>query len=165
MRIALDTNILVYAEGYGDAPRCRRARDLLDALPVRDVIVPAQCLGELFRVLNGKAGLSRQESHACVLAWAELYTTADSTTQAFLLALDLADSHAVQMWDALIIAVASKENCTRLVSEDVPGQSSLAGVKVVNPFEPDGFNDLLKKSGLSSRPGGPDDLLVEPGQH
>lgn len=144
MRIALDTNVLVYAEGYGDAARCDRARDVLDALPVHNVVLPAQCLGELFRVLNGKAELPRQESVEHVLAWAELFATAGSTTEAFLLALDLVRSHAVQMWDALIIAVASKENCTRLVSEDVPGESSLAGVRVVNPFESDGFNGLLR---------------------
>lgn len=143
MRIALDTNVLVYAEGYGDAARVDRARDLLDAVPVSRVVLPAQCLGELFRVLNGKAELPGRESAEHVLAWAELFATADSTTEAFLLALDLARLHAVQMWDALIVAVASKENCTRLVSEDVPGASSLAGVKVVNPFESDGFDDLL----------------------
>lgn len=143
MRIALDTNVLVYAEGYGDAARCDRARDLLVALPVNSVVLPAQCSGELFRVLNGKAGLSRQESVERVRAWAELFNAADSTAEAFLLAFDLVRLHAVQMWDALIIAVASKHNCTCLVSEDVPGESSLAGVKIVNPFESDGIKDIL----------------------
>lgn len=144
MRIALDTNVLVYAEGYGDAVRCDQARDLLEALPVQNVVLPAQCLGELFRVLHGKAGLPRQTAIENVLVWAELYPTADSTTEAFLLAFDLVRSHAVQIWDALVVAAASKANCTRLVSEDVPGEPSLAGVKVVNPFESVGFSDILK---------------------
>lgn len=34
MRVALDTNILAYAEGLGDARRCEQARVLLAALPI-----------------------------------------------------------------------------------------------------------------------------------
>ena len=29
MRVALDTNLLVYAEGLGDAVRCRQASELI----------------------------------------------------------------------------------------------------------------------------------------
>lgn len=143
MKVALDTNILVYAHGFGDAARCERARDLLDALPLHKVIVPAQCLGELFRVLHGKAGLSRREAVEQVFGWAELYTTADSTTRDFLTALDLVRLHALQVWDALIVAVAGNARCGLLASEDVPGESLLAGVTIINPFEGDGYQDIL----------------------
>ncbi|HET7371699.1 MAG TPA: PIN domain-containing protein [Gammaproteobacteria bacterium] len=143
MKVALDTNVLVYAEGFGDAARCNRARDLLDALPLHNVVIPAQCMGELFRVLHGKAGLARQEAVERVLAWAELYNVADSSAQAFLVALDLARSHAVQIWDALIVAVASSAQCRSLVTEDVAGESFLAGVKIVSPFDDAGYQDVL----------------------
>ena len=33
MHIALDTNILAYAEGVGDVKRCKSARDLVARLP------------------------------------------------------------------------------------------------------------------------------------
>ena len=55
-RVALDTNVLVYAEGVGDARRCKAARQLISRLPPQLVVLPAQVLGELHRVLVGKAG-------------------------------------------------------------------------------------------------------------
>jgi len=38
VRVALDTNILAYAEGLGDARRCEQARLLLAALPIDDTL-------------------------------------------------------------------------------------------------------------------------------
>jgi predicted nucleic acid-binding protein len=143
MKVALDTNILVYAEGFGDPARCRRAWDLLDGLPLHNVVIPAQCLGELFRVLHGKAGLALGEAAERVLAWAELYPIADSSTQAFFVALDLVQSHALQIWDALIAAVASSAHCRLLATEDVAVESFLAGVRAVSPFEDADYHNIL----------------------
>ncbi len=56
MRAALDANLLVYAEGFGDDKRVSATRLLLDQLSEADLVIPLQCLGELFRVLTGKAG-------------------------------------------------------------------------------------------------------------
>ena len=58
MRIALDTNILAYAEGVNGSARKRAALELIRKLPERSTFVPVQVLGELFRVLVGKAGFS-----------------------------------------------------------------------------------------------------------
>jgi predicted nucleic acid-binding protein len=55
MRAALDTNLLVYAEGFGDQERVGATRALLERLTDADVVVPVQRLGELFRVLTAKA--------------------------------------------------------------------------------------------------------------
>jgi predicted nucleic acid-binding protein len=54
MRAALDTNLLVYAEGFGDVQRVRATRALLEQLSDADLVVPLHYLGELFRVLTGK---------------------------------------------------------------------------------------------------------------
>ena len=55
MRLALDTNILAYAEGVGEEARREASLDLIAALPVDSVVLPAQTLGELYRVLTAKA--------------------------------------------------------------------------------------------------------------
>ncbi|MDO8318948.1 hypothetical protein, partial [Rhodoferax sp.] len=47
MRIALDTNVLAYAEGLGDELRCGKAVQLIGLLATRELILPAQTLGEL----------------------------------------------------------------------------------------------------------------------
>ena len=44
MRLALDTNILPYAEGIGDETRCLSARKLVKKLTDSEVILPAQTL-------------------------------------------------------------------------------------------------------------------------
>jgi predicted nucleic acid-binding protein len=56
MRIALDTNILIYAEGLNDPVRKRQARDLIASLARADVVLPVQMAGELSRVLVRKGG-------------------------------------------------------------------------------------------------------------
>jgi predicted nucleic acid-binding protein len=52
MRAALDTNLLVYAEGFGDEARVSATRRLLVQLSDADLVVPLQCLGELFRLFT-----------------------------------------------------------------------------------------------------------------
>ena len=71
MRVALDTNILAYAEGLGDALRCSMAVQLLEQLHSAELVLPAQTLGELSRVLTGKAKRTPSQSREAVLGWAD----------------------------------------------------------------------------------------------
>ena len=120
MRLALDTNVLVYAEGVGDARRCSVAIDLVEHLAgiEADAILPAQVLGELFRVLTGKAGRPATAARESVLAWADAFETADSPWTAFQAAFDLAADHGLSLWDALILSVAAEQGCRLLLSEE-----------------------------------------------
>lgn len=79
MRAALDTNLLVYAEGCGDQARVNATRELLGRLSEAEVVVPLQCLGELFRVLTGKAGRSAPQAQEAVLGWMDAYPVLPST--------------------------------------------------------------------------------------
>lgn len=134
MRLALDTNILAYAEGLGDALRCNLALQLIEKLPSDAVVLPAQILGELSRVLTGKAKRSTSQARKAVLGWADSFEVADSTWFAFQAALDLTVDHQLQMWDALILAVAAEHHCRMLISEDFHNGFTWRGVTVVNPF-------------------------------
>lgn len=51
MRVALDTNILVYAEGLGDERRVNCTRRILAEIPQECIVLPVQTLGERYRVL------------------------------------------------------------------------------------------------------------------
>ena len=134
-RIALDTNVLAYAEGVGDGRRCRAARALVARLPGHMVVVPAQTLGELHRVLVGKAGRAPAEAKAAILSWADAFDVADSTFEAMRAALDLATDHRMPIWDALILSVAADQQCRLLLSEDFQHGFTWRGVTVVNPFQ------------------------------
>lgn len=135
VRIALDTNVMAYAEGVGDAKRCKAARRLIARLPAHLVIVPAQALGELHRVLIGKAGRAPADAKTAVLSWADAFEVADSTFDAMRAALDLAADHRLPIWDALILSVAADQKCRLLLSEDFQHGSTWRGVTVVNPFQ------------------------------
>ena len=73
MRIAIDTHVLAYAEGVGDAPRCKKAANLVAKLNVSDVVLPAQVLGELYNVLTRKANRSAPDARDAILSWADAF--------------------------------------------------------------------------------------------
>jgi predicted nucleic acid-binding protein len=135
MRVALDTNILAYAEGIGDNARQQASFDLVRNLPPSLVVIPVQCLGELFRVLTGKARQDATSAQQAVLGWADVYETADSTWTAFQSAMDVVTSHNLQIWDALILAVAAEQRCRLLLSEDMRHEFTWHGVTVINPYQ------------------------------
>ncbi|MDR3056032.1 MAG: PIN domain-containing protein [Zoogloeaceae bacterium] len=134
MRVALDTNILAYAEGVGDTLRCQAAKELIGQLSPHDVVLPAQVLGELARVLTGKAKRTPAAARAAVLGWANSFAVADSTGYALTAALDLTVDHQVPMWDALILSIAAENHCRHLLSEDFQHGFIWRGVTVMNPF-------------------------------
>ena len=134
MRVALDTNILAYAEGWGDELRCSLALQLVEQLHSAEVVLPAQTLGELSRVLTGKAKRTPSQAREAVLGWADSFEVADSTWFAFQAALDLTVDHQLPMWDALILAVAAENHCRLLLSEDFHNGFTWRGVTVVDPF-------------------------------
>ena len=67
MRVALDTNILAYAEGVNGAVRKKAALDIIEKLPAESTFLPVQVLGELFQVLVRKAERSLRVRCAILL--------------------------------------------------------------------------------------------------
>lgn len=126
---------MAYAEGVGDARRCKAARDLVARLPEQSVIIPAQALGELHRVLVGKAGRDAATARIAILHWADAFQVADSTADALRAALDLAADHRMPIWDSLILSVAAEQKCRLLLSEDFQHGFTWRGVTVLDPFQ------------------------------
>jgi predicted nucleic acid-binding protein len=143
MRVALDTHVLAYAEGVGDATRRDISLALLANLDPASVLLPAQALGELFRVLTGKARRSGALARAAVLGWADSFDIGDSTWTGFQAAFDLAADHGLSMWNSLILSVAAEGRCRVLLSEDFQAGFTWRGVTVVNPYA-DESSPLLK---------------------
>lgn len=134
MRATVDTNVLVYAEGVGDSARCHKARLLVSRMPLEQILLPAQTLGELYRVLTGKAGFDADRARRALLSWADTFQIADSTWSAFQGALDIAADHGLQIWDALILSVAAENGSRLLLSEDLQDGFTWHGVTVLDPF-------------------------------
>jgi hypothetical protein len=89
MRVALDTNILDYAEGVGDVERHARALSLIGRLDPTSTVLPAQTLGELFRVLTGKAKRPLPDARDAILSWSDSFPLADSTWSSFQMAFEI----------------------------------------------------------------------------
>lgn len=134
MKFALDTNILVYAEGLDGVAYRDAAMSTIRRLPQDGIVVPVQVLGELCNVLLRKAGRSRLEARDVLLRWRQAYPVLDTTEIAMGMAADLAADNHLQIWDAVIISVASQAGCRILLSEDMHDGFTWGGVTVINPF-------------------------------
>jgi predicted nucleic acid-binding protein len=136
MNVAVDTNVLVYAEGLNGASKKTMALELLEALPPESTFLPVQTLGELFHVLVHKAGRSRGEAGAAILSWGDAFPLVESTADVLLSAADLAGAHRLGIWDAVILSAAADARCRLLLSEDLQEGFTWRGVTVTNPFGP-----------------------------
>lgn len=134
MRVALDTNVLAYAEGVNEGARQREAIALLDRLPRNTVVLPVQVLGELFNVLVRVGERSASEARAVVEAWRESVLLVATTQEVMESATRLASDHHIRIWDAVILSAAAQAGCRLLLSEDMHDGFTWAGVTVVNPF-------------------------------
>ena len=134
MRIALDTNILVYAEGVNGALRAKTTVELIKRLPESSTFLPVQVLGELFRVLVGKSALPPREARAIVLRWQGTFPLIETSPSILVAALDVAADHGLSIWDAIILSAAAEAGCRLLLSEDMQEGFTWGGVTVVNPF-------------------------------
>lgn len=134
MRVALDTNVLAYAEGVGDAAKREAALDLVSRLPEGAAMLPVQVLGELYSVLTRKAGRSRVAARNAVVAWRDSFALVGTSPTVMLAASDLAVDHGFSIWDAVILAAAAEGGCRLLLSEDLQEGFTWRGVTVTNPF-------------------------------
>jgi predicted nucleic acid-binding protein len=132
--VALDTNVLAYAEGVNGNARQHAALDLIRRLPPAAVVLPAQVLGELFNVLTRKAGRSRTEARDAILAWHDSFAVVETSPGVVLSAAGLAADHQLGMWDAVILAVGATAGCRLLLSEDLQQGFTWSGITVVDPF-------------------------------
>ena len=134
MKLALDTNILAYAEGVNGVERHDQALDLVARIPQDAGMIPAQALGELFNVLVRKAGRTRAQARDALLTWRDAFPSAQTSPETILLAADLAADHGLSIWDSVMLATASQAGCRLLISEDMHDGFTWGGVTVVNPF-------------------------------
>ena len=144
MNVALDTNLLAYAEGVNDDGRRTAAIQIIDQLDPEQTFLPVQALGELFAVLVKKAGRSRAKARDAIMQWGDTFPLIESSPDALIRAMDLAADHQLQMWDALITATAVEAGCRLLLSEDLQDGFTIGGLTVVNPFNRERHPLLVK---------------------
>ena len=136
MRIALDTNVLAYAEGANGALMRDKALKLIERLPPEAIVLPAQTLGELFNVLVRKAKRRPGRARTAVLSWRDAYAVGETSAAVIVGATDLASDHGLTIWDSVVLAASAEAGCRLLLSEDLQEGFIWRGVAVTNPFAP-----------------------------
>jgi predicted nucleic acid-binding protein len=134
MRVALDTNVLAYAEGVNGGAMKRKAMALVARLPVGAALLPVQTLGELFNLLVRKAGRAPAQAREAILSWKDAFSLIETSAEVMLAAADLATHHQLSIWDSVILSAASEAGCRLLLSEDLQEGFTWKGVTVTNPF-------------------------------
>lgn len=142
IRVALDTNVLVYAEGIGSTPvdetKARQAKRLLDRTTSAGIrpVVALQSFAELHRILVRKGGFNSRDAASKVSDWRATTEAIATKHIVFDAALELAADHQLQIYDAIIFAAAVHARCDLLLSEDLQDGFAWRGVTVANPFAP-----------------------------
>ena len=145
MRLALDTNVLAYAEGVNGAANKKTALTLIEKLPQANTFLPVQVLGELFYVLVRKAGRTPPQARSAILSWQDAFPLIETSPGVLLAAIDLAAHHHLSIWDAVVLSAASAAGCRLLLSEDLQSGFTWSSVTVINPFAP-GKHALLEQA-------------------
>ncbi len=134
MRVALDTNVLVYAELEPDTDKGALAASLIRRAAASDAILAAQVVGEFLAVVRRK----RREGYpaACnlVLELISLLQIADTDAAVMRRAIELTERCRIQLWDAVICAASLEAGATHLLSEDMHDGLAIGELRLLNPF-------------------------------
>ncbi|MBX3578979.1 MAG: PIN domain-containing protein [Rhizobiaceae bacterium] len=134
MRVALDSNVLLYAEGIDDQARRSLAIDIIARLPPQAIVLPVQAIGETFNVLVKRGARTRVEAHRICSKWIDTFQVVDTTSDLMTRATVFSSDHTFSVWDSVIVNAAAVANCRLLLSEDMQHGFTWNGVTIVNPF-------------------------------
>lgn len=133
--VFVDTNILVYAHGVGDAdPRAGQARAVLAQLWRTDSgVLSTQVLQEFYAVATRKLGIEAKQARGIVASYTD-WCSVNTDVGLIVSGSGLTEEHSVSFWDALIIEAALRANASRLLSEDLQHGRKFGDLVVENPF-------------------------------
>jgi predicted nucleic acid-binding protein len=81
-----------------------------------------------------KALRSAASAHVAILSWCDAFSLSETSGAVMLAASDLAVTHKLGIWDAVILSSAAEAGCRLLLSEDMQDGFTWRGVTVTNPF-------------------------------
>lgn len=133
--IALDSNVLVYAESPDDPNgRYEKSIRLIGAVSTIENCLPLQVIGEFLNVCRRKRKMEMGDALRRAQAYANLFDIAATTFIDIEQAALWSDVFNLQFFDALIIAVARRAGATILLTEDMHDGLVVDGLTILNPF-------------------------------
>lgn len=132
-RVALDSNILVYAELEPETAKGRRAADVI-LRAASDGVIPVQVLGEFLRVVQRRVPAALAEAVKQTAIYQGAFLTPATTEDVLNMAARYAAVHQLQLWDGVVCAASAKAGASVLLTEDLQDGRSLDGLRLLNPF-------------------------------
>jgi predicted nucleic acid-binding protein len=132
-RVAIDSNVLIYAEYEPDSDKGKRSADLL-LRSARDGVIAAQVLGEFLRFIQRRDPASLDEVVQQALLYQETFLIPPTTAAVIASASELARFHRMQLWDCVVCAASAQAGAKVLLTEDMQDGRLVEGLRLINPF-------------------------------
>ena len=132
-RVALDSNILIYAELEPDSEKGMRSAALI-LRGARDGVIPAQVLGEYLRFVQRRVPAAFDDAIRQAAIFQAAFLTPPTTAAIVDTASELARAHRMQLWDCVVCAAAMEAGAKVLMTEDMQDGRTIDGLRLINPF-------------------------------
>jgi len=132
----VDTNLLIYSIDPQNAERRQVAGALLTSLANTDTLVLSpQSLNECYRVLTERRGLLPRAAARAYIIYLNRFCTAPYDFDVTQHAWQIQDRHGFSWWDCVLLASASRADCSVFFSEDLQHGRRVEGLTIINPFQ------------------------------
>jgi predicted nucleic acid-binding protein len=132
-RVALDTNILIYAELEPESEKGKRSADLI-LRAARDGVIPVQVLGEYLRFVQRRVPAAFADAMRQASIFQAAFLTPPTTAAILDKASELARAHRMQLWDGVVCAASVEAGAKILLTEDMQDGRTIDGLRLINPF-------------------------------
>jgi predicted nucleic acid-binding protein len=132
-RVALDSNILIYAELEPESEKGTRAANLI-LRAASDGVIPAQVLGEYLRFVQRRVPAAFAEAIRQASVYRTLFLTPPTTSAVIDKASEVARHHQIQLWDCVICTASVEVGAKVLLTEDMQDGRVIEGLRLMNPF-------------------------------
>lgn len=132
----VDSNVLIYGHDIDSGERhAIAARLVAEFWETRRAVISTQVLQEFYVNVTRKipSPLPRAVGRQMVRTYAAWQTETIGAPD-IQLASEIEEQHRLSFWDALIVAAAVKGGAGTLLTEDMRAGSTIAGVRIENPF-------------------------------
>lgn len=134
-RVALDSNVLIYAELEPESVKGKRAAELI-LRAAQDGVIPVQVLGEYLRFIQRRVPAMFEDAVKQVSVYQAAFLTPPTTDAVIANACEMAREHRLQLWDCVVCVAALDAGAKILLTEDMQDGRSLTGLRLLNPFAP-----------------------------
>lgn len=133
-KVMVDTNVWVYLYAKNPEDKYLKAKKLVSDR-FDSIMVSAQILGELYKVLTQKKLTTQDEAKQIIVEISTNFPVWAIDTVTVLNALEINSNYGYSYWDSLVLSAALLNDCTILYSEDMQHEQLIAEkTRIINPF-------------------------------